>query len=908
MRHSGVIATLVIVLYWGVNLTAWGQARVVHTFTNVPDGANPQRLTWTNGLIYGSTAGGGTNGYGSIFTWNTNGAVFQTIFSFADDAVTGANPNNLLVTANAIYGTTQSGGTNNYGTVFAMSTNGTGCVQLYGFGANASDGTQPLGGLVLGGNTLYGTTHGGGTGPAGLRQQGTIFKINTDGSGYAILHSFTNSPDGAQPQGELVLAGNTLYGTTTYGGNHTNNFNTGYGTVYAINTDGSGYTLLHSFTNVPEPFYIYGGLALTGGQLYGVGELGGTNDTGAIFALSTNGGGFHVCYSFSPLAGSTNADGREPQALPTVSGSYLYGATITAGPAGGGTLFLINTNGAGFAMLCDFTNNSASGYYPVASGIRVGNSVWGTTSEGNGSNALGTLYSLRLPALLRQPQSLTVTNANPASFAVAAADDAAVSYQWYFNTNTLLIGQQTNTLTLASATNNNAGAYTVVIADAFQSVTSRAAWLTVVAPPVITQPPQNCTVLVSNTASFTNLATGTAPLAYQWYFNTNNLLAGQTNSILVLSPVMTNQAGYYTAVVTNLYGSATSTPALLTVNAGIMPVITQPPQNDIVTNGYGANFTNVATGTAPLAFQWYFNTNTAVPAGTNGILTIPFATTNQAGYYTVIVTNLIGAATSAPALLTVVATKPIIFTQPQPLTVTNGDAFSFTVVAAGQNPLRYQWYTNKVATTNLIASQTNSLLALTNASVSLARNYLVVITNMLGKATSNPALLTVVTKPVMTLNPQNTVATNGEPVTFQAAATGAGALRYQWFFQTNTLLASATNTWLTFTNAITNLAGHYSVRVTNTFGAVTSSYALLTISNQLNFLSFSFNPASGSPAFAVANVPHSTNWLWATTNLAAANAWRLLATNIMATNGLWFYTDTNAAQSNALRFYRFSTP
>ena len=803
-----------------MNLTAWGQASIVHTFTNVPDGAKPQRLTWTNGLIYGSTIGGGTNGYGSLFTLNTNGAVFQTLFSFADDAVTGAYPNNLLVTANAIYGTTQSGGTNNYGTVFAMSTNGTGCVQLYGFGANASDGTQPLGGLVLGGNTLYGTTHGGGAGAAGLRQQGTIFKINTDGSGYGILHSFMNSPDGAQPQGELVLAGNTLYGTTTYGGNYTNNFNTGYGTVYAINTDGSGYTLLHSFTNEPEPFYIYGGLALTGGQLYGVGELGGTNDTGALFALSTNGGGFHVCYSFSPLTGSTNADGREPQALPTVSGGYLYGATITAGPAGGGTLFLINTNGAGFAVLCDFTNNSASGSYPVASGIRVGNSVWGTTSLGNGSSALGTLYSVRLPALLRQPQSLTVTNANPASFAVAAADDAAVSYQWYFNTNTLLIGQQTNTLTLASATNNNAGAYTVVIADAFQSVTSSAAWLTVVAAPVITQPPQNYTV----------------------------------------------------------------------------------------TNGYNASFTNVTTGTAPLALQWYFNTNTAVPGGTNGILTIPFATTNQAGYYTVIVTNLIGAATSAPALLTVVTTKPIIFTQPLSLTVTNGDAFSFTVVAAGQNPLRYQWYTNKVATTNLIASQTNSLLALTNASVSLARNYLVLITNALGKATSNPALLTVVTKPVMTLNPQNAVATNGEPVTFQAAATGAGALRYQWFFQTNTLLASATNTWLTFTNAITNLAGHYSVRVTNTFGAVTSSYALLTISNQLNFLAFSFNPASGSPAFAVANVPHSTNWLWATTNLAVANAWHILATNIMATNGLWFYTDTNAAQSNALRFYRFSTP
>jgi hypothetical protein len=174
--------------------------------------------------------------------------------------------------------------------------------------------------------------------------------------------------------------------------------------------------------------------------------------------------------------------------------------------------------------------------------------------------------------------------------------------------------------------------------------------------------------------------------------------------------------------------------------------------------------------------------------------------------------------------------------------------------------------------------------------------------------TSGVALLTVLTKPVITLNPQNTVVTNGAPVTFTAASTGAGALIYQWFFHTNTLLAGATNTGLTFTNAITNLAGYYSVRVTNTFGAVTSTYALLSISNRLNFLSFAFNPASGSASFAVANLARSTNRLWATTNLAAANAWRAIATNVMATNGLWFYTDTNAARSNALRFYRFSNP
>jgi uncharacterized repeat protein (TIGR03803 family) len=643
MRRNSIVMALGMALGLSATASVWAQAGIMHTFTNGADGAYPGRLTWTNGLIFGSSTGGGTNGYGSIFIFNTNGSGFKPLFSFANDTNTGSSPNNLLVTAHVIYGTTQLGGTNNSGTIFALGTNGTGYVQLYSFGASPADGTGPLGGLVLGGSTLYGTTYSGGAGPAGLRQRGTIFKINTDGSGYQILHSFTNSPDGAQPQGELVLSGGTLYGTTTYGG-YTNNLNTGYGTVYSINTNGSNYTVLHSFTNAPEPYYLFCGLALSGGTLYGVGDLGGTNNNGAIFALSTNGGSFRVLYSFSPITGSTNGDGRQPQAALTVSGGCLFGATITAGTAGGGTLFLIHTNGGGFADLANFTKNSASGCSPQASGLRVGNSVWGTTSQGDGTSTMGTIYRVPLPAILQQPQNLTVTNSNPAAFAVTAADDAAVSYQWYFNTNTLLSGPQTNTLTLAGATNNNAGAYTVVIADAFQSVTS-------------------------------------------------------------------------------------------------------------------------------------------------GV-----------------------------------------------------------------------------------------------------------------------ALLTVLTKPVITLNPQNTVVTNGAPVTFTAASTGAGALIYQWFFHTNTLLAGATNTGLTFTNAITNLAGYYSVRVTNTFGAVTSTYALLSISNRLNFLSFAFNPASGSASFAVANLARSTNRLWATTNLAAANAWRAIATNVMATNGLWFYTDTNAARSNALRFYRFSNP
>lgn len=870
-----------------------------HVFTGSPDGAGPGQLVPAGNLLYGTTQNGGTNNYGSIFSFNTNGSVYQEIYSFSGPTSNGSVPNPLLATSAAFYGTTQNGGTNYQGLIYSLNLDGTSFQQLHAFGS-AADGGSPQSRLLLSGNTLYGTTYSG-----GAHGGGTIFQINTNGTGYTNLYSFgvtTNA--GVQPLGELVLAGATLYGTTASGGTN------GAGVIFAIGTNGAGYTELLAFTNVPEPMYPYGGLVFSAGMLYGAGISGGAHtNNGAIFAINTNGTGFRILHDFGGFSGNT--DGSVPKARLTVSGGWLFGAASGGGANGGGTLFLLNTNGSGFAVLRSFTNGADAGWDPLGAPVRVGDSVWGT-AYGGGSSTAGALFRLPLPALLSQPQSLTATNLNPATFAISAADDRPVGYQWYFNTNTLLSGQTTNTFTLASATPSNAGTYTVVVTDDSGAVTSSPAVLSVVVPgvaPALTSQPQSCTVLAGNTASFTNGATGTAPLGYQWYFNTNTAVSGATGTVLVLPAVATNQAGYYTVVVTNLYGGATSTPALLTVTVPApVPSITQPPQNYTVTNGYNAAFTNLATGSGLLLFQWYFNTNLAIAGATNAILSLNFVTTNQAGYYSVAVNNAAGSVTSAPASLTVISTQPILFAQPEALTVTNGAPVSFAVVAAGQSPLQYQWYTNSVAATYLLAGKTNSTLAFVTASNGLAGNYLVVIANSLGKATSNPALLIVLTKPVMLLQPQNVMVTNGNPVKFTANATGAGALNFQWYFRTNTLITSATNTWLALTNAITNVAGYYAVRVTNTFGAVTSSYALLAVSNGANLLGFTLNAANGSASFALANLARSTNRLWATTNLAAGGSWQVLASNVMATNGLWFFADTNAARSNSQRFYRFSTP
>src|SRR3974390_2330549 len=109
-----------------------------------------------------------------------------------------------------------------------------------------SDGANPFGGLAISGDTLYGTTQAGGTGPGG-----TLFQIKTDGTGLKVLHNFQAYPsgDGTDPMGGLLLSDNTLYGTTESGGIDLAH---AHGTVFAINTDGSSFAILYSFPFIPK--------------------------------------------------------------------------------------------------------------------------------------------------------------------------------------------------------------------------------------------------------------------------------------------------------------------------------------------------------------------------------------------------------------------------------------------------------------------------------------------------------------------------------------------------------------------------------------------------------------------------------------------------------------------------------
>src|SRR5439155_1362218 len=124
-----------------------------------------------------------------------------------------------------------------------------------------------------------------------------------------------------------------------------------------------------------------------------------------------------------------------------------------------------------------------------------------------------------------------------------------------------------------------------------------------------------------------------SPLSYRWYFNTNTAIANATNATLTITNAQATNAGAYSVRVTNSVGSVTSAIATLTVIVPVAPTITNQPTNLVVTAGQNATFAVDASGTSPLSYQWYFNTNTPLASATNDTLTITNAQAGDGGGY-----------------------------------------------------------------------------------------------------------------------------------------------------------------------------------------------------------------------------------------------------------------------------------
>src|SRR5580704_1432336 len=200
--------------------------------------------------------------------------------------------------------------------------------------------------------------------------------------------------------------------------------------------------------------------------------------------------------------------------------------------------------------------------------------------------------------------------------------------------------------------------------------------------PTITTAPANQMVTAGQTATFTVVAAGTAPLGYQWQKNGVNLTGASSASYTTPATTTADSGSTFDVVVTNTAGSVTSATATLTVNAAtVAPTITTPPANQTVTAGQTATFTVVAAGTAPLGYQWQKN-GVNLTGASSASYTTPATTTADSGStFDVVVTNTAGSVTSATATLTVNAATvaPTITTPPANQTVTAGQTATFTV-------------------------------------------------------------------------------------------------------------------------------------------------------------------------------------------------------------------------------------
>jgi uncharacterized repeat protein (TIGR03803 family) len=355
-------------------------------------------LALSGNILYGTTSTGGSSNYGTLFAINTSGSGFTNLYNFNLNVTSGARPNGVILSSSTLYGPTDFGGNRGGGTVFAISTNGTGYTNLFNLNSavDPNSPSEPQAPLVLAGDTLYGATWFGGS-----YDHGTVFSVATNGAGNGILHSFitptynpyANNYDGIFPSARLSYSGGTLYGTAEQGGSY------GGGTVFSVITNQPGsFSVLHYFSEPvngtnSDGAFSFSGLVLSGSTLYGTTYGGGTFGNGTVFAVNINTLVFSNLYSFTG-----GNDGSGPHGGLTLSGITLYGTTSAGGTAGNGTLFALNTDGSGYSSLYSFSGGS-DGADPEADLVLSGNTLYGTANSG-GSSGNGTVFSFTLPSPL----------------------------------------------------------------------------------------------------------------------------------------------------------------------------------------------------------------------------------------------------------------------------------------------------------------------------------------------------------------------------------------------------------------------------------------------------------------------------------------------------------------------------
>ncbi len=635
------------------------------------------------------------------------------------------------------------------------------------------------------------------------------------------------------------------------------------------------------------------------------------------------------------------------------------GGTSCAAPLWAGFMALVNqqavANGStspGFINPAIYAIAKSSNYTACFHDVVTGNNAWSNSPSlfkatngydlctGLGSPIGAALINALAPSapgppvISSQPQSLSLAYGGIATFSVVASGSIPLAYSWRFNSTPISLATN-STLVISNLTQANAGTYSVVVTNTLGSVTSSNAVLTVSLTPQISQQPASTSLLIGQSLSLSVAANGAPSLFYQWRKGGANILGANATSYSIAS-VQASDAGNFDAVVTNAYGSITSSVAVVTVSqpaaytgilAGwdtsaltggannfgstVLAPATNAPNVSVAGltrasgvgttgtgagRGWGGNGFNVTTAASALSGSKYVSFSVASSNGyslsvsnisqfyyrrsstgpTSGTLKFQVGTNSY-----VDVTNFSYSSTaSSGSSIGAIDLSGIAALQNVPA----GTNVTFLIVSYGGSTSSGTWYI--FDTTSSTADDleiTGSLAPITSTNTNTA--------------------------PVIVTNPVSQTVLIGKNAAFTASASGSGSLQYQWFrgvsaLSNNLNISGANTNALSFIPAYASNSGSYSLVVSNSAGSVTSAPAVLSVL-ALPSLVVS-NGASGVALLnATGAVPNSPYIMQLATNMTPPVVWSFLSTNQSDSNGIINFTDTNASQT---RFYRILFP
>lgn len=587
--------------------------------------------------------------------------------------------------------------------------------------------------------------------------------------------------------------------------------------------------------------------------------------------------------------GLYNSNGVNP--LTTLQNSGLS-STVYTGPQTDGTF-------AWKGYRARLTSGSDSGTIsarPAQSGTTLTQQAFDVAAVNTGDfNSVGPIGIGSVPA---SASTVTLADGYGAEYRVSytitrsATDAYTISYTIKDTSDTVLYsvsGVTTNTGTrpselttafdaIALGTRNNTTA-TETSTISTLSVTALSVTASNASIARIVNQPIAQTWVSSQPGSLSVVASGTAPLTYQWYKNGSPIDGATSATYTVNSPTGDNVGSYYVTV-SNAFGSDTSASVDVALATASAPSFTvQPAANLTVNEGETLTLTATASGAPTPSYQWQKDSGTGFANISGAIfptLNIPGATTADAASYRVVATNSGGNATSDTAVVTINSQAPAITTEPAPVTINVGAAITVTAVASGYPAPTYQWYKGTAPSGTLISGATGASYTVAAATTPDNGSYYVVATNRLGTATSAAATVTVnVVAPSISTQPSSTTVTLGQPATFTVSASGSAPLFYQWY-KGDTLISGANAASYTINPTVGTSAGDYHVVVTNEGGpstAATSASATLSLIVTEVTKPFETNFAADTiHAASPVITPTSTNWyVMATKNATISN-------------------------------------